>query len=95
MAMLSACLVAQPCLTFEALWTVVRQAPLPMGFSRQEHWRGCLPSREASHGSESSQGLTLLPPGSPALAGRLFTIGATWEALTHWAAREFAGVLAS
>ena len=22
------------------LWTIVRQAPLSMGFSRQEHWSG-------------------------------------------------------
>ena len=28
-------------------WTVAQQAPLPMGFSRQEYWQGlsCLPSR--------------------------------------------------
>ena len=25
---------------FETLWTVARQAPLSMGFSRQEHWSG-------------------------------------------------------
>ena len=25
---------------FVALWTVARQAPLSMGFSRQEHWSG-------------------------------------------------------
>ena len=31
---------------FAALWTVARQAPLSMGFSRQEHWSGlpCRPS---------------------------------------------------
>ena len=30
---------------FATLWTVVRQAPLSMGFSRQEYWSGlpCLP----------------------------------------------------
>ena len=26
---------------FTTLWTVANQAPLPMGFSRQEHLRGC------------------------------------------------------
>ena len=26
---------------FVTLWTVARQAPLSMGFSRQEYWRGC------------------------------------------------------
>ena len=25
---------------FETLWTVAHQAPLPMGFSRQEYWSG-------------------------------------------------------
>ena len=27
-------------LLFATLWIVARQAPLPMGFSRQEHWSG-------------------------------------------------------
>ena len=27
---------------FATLWTVVRQSPLPMGFSRQEYWRNHL-----------------------------------------------------
>ena len=30
----------QSCRLFVTLWTVVRQAPLSMGFSRQEYWRG-------------------------------------------------------
>ena len=30
------CLVARSCLTFAAPWTVARQAPLFMGFPRQE-----------------------------------------------------------
>ena len=25
---------------FETLWTITRQAPLSMGFSRQEYWSG-------------------------------------------------------
>ena len=28
----------QPCLTLVTPWTAARQAPLSMGFSRQEHW---------------------------------------------------------
>ena len=32
-----ACLVTQSCLT---LWTVALQAPLSMGFFRQEYWNG-------------------------------------------------------
>ena len=27
-----------PCLTLQPLWTVARQAPLSLGFSRQEYW---------------------------------------------------------
>ena len=35
-------LVAMLCLTLlQPLWTVARQAPLSMGFSRQEYWSGC------------------------------------------------------
>ena len=30
----------QPCLTLVTLWTVVLQAPLSIGFSRQEYWNG-------------------------------------------------------
>ena len=34
------CSVAQSYLTLGTLWTVVHQAPLSMGFSRQEYWSG-------------------------------------------------------
>ena len=30
----------QSCLTFVTLWTVAHQAPLFLGFSRQEYWSG-------------------------------------------------------
>ena len=30
----------QLCVTLATLWTVARQAPLSMGFPRQEHWSG-------------------------------------------------------
>ena len=33
-------LVAKLCLTLVTPWTVARQAPLPMGLSRQEYWIG-------------------------------------------------------
>ena len=33
-------LAAQSCLTLGIPWTVARQAPLSMGFLRQECWRG-------------------------------------------------------
>ena len=32
--------VTQSCPTLAAPWTVARQAPLSMGFSRQEDWSG-------------------------------------------------------
>ena len=38
---LPACmLLLQSCLILCDLWTIARQAPLSMGFSRQEHWSG-------------------------------------------------------
>ena len=33
-------LVAKSCLTLATPWTVACQAPLSMGFSRQEYWSG-------------------------------------------------------
>ena len=33
-------LVAKSCLTLETPWTVAFQAPLSMGFSKQEYWSG-------------------------------------------------------
>ena len=35
------CLVAQLCLIFVTPLTVAHQAPLSMGFSRREYWKGC------------------------------------------------------
>ena len=61
------------------LWTVARQAPLSMGFSRQEYCSG-VPCPSFSRGSSW--------PGDPThiscvscTAGRFFTHWATWEAL--------------
>ena len=57
------------------LWTVARQAPLSMGFSRQEYWSGlpflppgCLPD----------QGMEPTSLMSPGLAGGFLTSSATW-----------------
>ena len=51
-------------------WTVAQQAPLSMGFSRQEYEVGSLPN----------PGIELSSPTSPALvAGFFFTTSATWE----------------
>ena len=61
-----------------SLWTVARQAPLSMGFSRQEYWSG-LPF--PSPGDRPNPGIEPTSLRSPVLAGRFFTASATWEAL--------------
>ena len=58
-------------------WTVAHQAPLPTGFSRQEDWSG-LPF--SPPGDLPDPGIKPVSLMSPALAGRLFTTSATWEA---------------
>ena len=60
------------------LWTVARQAPLSMGFSRQDYWSGlpCPPPGDLPH-----PGIKPASVRSPALAGRFFTTSAIWEAL--------------
>ena len=71
--------VAQSCLT---LWTIAHQAPLSMGFSRQEYWSGLLfpppgdppkPGIEPRSPTLQADALTSAPPGnwqklSPSLA---------------------------
>ena len=66
-------LVAKSCPTLATSWTVACQAPLYMGFSRQEYWSGLSfpsPGDLPEPGTE---------PMFPALAGRLFIICATRE----------------
>ena len=65
---------------FATLWTVGHQAPLPMGFSRQEYWSGlsCPPPRDLL-----DPGIKSMSLGSPALADGFFTTIATWKA-TAW-----------
>ena len=62
---------------FGTLWTVAHQAPLSMGFSRQEYWSGlpCL-----SPGDLPDPGIKAASLMSPPLAGSFFTNSATWEA---------------
>ena len=57
--------------------TVAHQAPLCMGFSRQEHWSG-LPF--PSPGDLPDTGIKPASFLSPALAGRFFTSCVAWEA---------------
>ena len=64
----------QICVT---LRTVACQAPLSMGFSRQEYWSAVpyLPPGDLPDPGIKPKSLT-----SPALAGRFFTLSTTWEA---------------
>ena len=61
-------------------WTVAHQAPLSMGFPRQEYWSG-LPF--PSPGDLPNPGIKPMSLESATLAVRLFTTSATWEALGH------------
>ena len=79
----------------ETLWTVVCQAPLSMGFSRQEYWSGLPfpPPRDLPDPgiyylpsllrlTQVYYGLSNRPKSimTPALADRFFTTSATGEA---------------
>ena len=58
-------------------WTAAHQAPLSMGFSRQEYWSG-LPFPPP--GALPDPGIEPTSFMSPALPGGFFTTSATWEA---------------
>ena len=70
----------QSCPTLRPPRTVARQAPLSMGFSRQEHWSGlpCPPPGDLPNPGIKPTSLT-----SPALGDRFFTTGSTWKALSY------------
>ena len=57
-------------------WTVIHQAPLSMGFSREEYWSGwpCPPPGDLPH--PGIEPVSLMPP---ALAGGVFATSTTWE----------------
>ena len=67
----------QSCPTLCDPMDLARQAPLSMGFSRQEYWSGlpCHPPGDLPDPRIESGSLV-----SPALAGGFFTPSATWEA---------------
>ena len=69
LACVCVCSVAQSCLTLETPWTTALQAPLSMGFPRQEYWSG-LPF--PSTGDLPSPGIKLKSVASPALASGFF-----------------------
>ena len=65
-----ACMPAQPLSRVQLSatpWTVVHQAPLSLGFPRQEYWS------ELSFPSPGALPNPRIEPTSPALAGRFFT----------------------
>ena len=64
----------QPIQLFATPWTVTRQAPLSMEFSKQEYWSG-LPF--PTPGDLPDPGIKPTSFASPALAGRFFTTSAT------------------
>ena len=66
---------------FATLWAVAHQAPLSMGFSRQEYWSG-LPC--PSPGDLPNPGIELKCLISLALVVRFFTTSVTWEARGIW-----------
>ena len=57
-------------------WTAAHQAPLSMGFSRQEYWSGlpCPPPGDLPDLGVKFQSLT-----SSALSGWFFATSTTWE----------------
>ena len=61
---------------FVTPWTVAHQAPLSMGFSRQEYYSG-LPF--SPPGDLPHPGIEPVSLVSPALAGGFFTTSTTWE----------------
>ena len=61
---------AQLCLTLATPWTVVCQAPLSMGFSRQKYWSG---SPFPPPGNLPNPEIEPASPVSLALAGGFFT----------------------
>ena len=73
---------------FAAPWTIIAcQAPMSMGFSRQEYWNGLpLPTPEdLLHPGVESTSLT-----SPPLAAGFFTTRATWKAqiIPRWLVKK-------
>ena len=66
---------------FATPWSVACQAPLPIGFSRQEYRSG-LPC--PLPGDLPNPGIKLMSFMSPALAGGFFTTSATWEDQYDW-----------
>ena len=74
------CSVAKSCLTLVTPRAVAHQAPLSMGFSRQEYQSG-LPFPPL--GGLPHSGTKPASPASPALGGRFFTTEPPGKPYTH------------
>ena len=61
---------------FRNLWTLAHQAPLSMGFSKQEYWSGlpCLSPRDLP-----DQGIEATSPASPALEAGSLPTELSWK----------------
>ena len=62
---------------FATQWTVTCQAPLFMGFFKQEYWNGFPCPTPGDPPNPGMEPVTLV---SPALTGKFFTASAIWEA---------------
>ena len=83
LAIVQVCVVvAQSCLTLCDPWTVAHQAPLSMGFFRQEYWSG-LPFPSPGESSQPRDWTEV-----SYTAGKCFTIWATLEAQFKCHSRE-------
>ena len=67
----------QLCPTLCTPWTVAHQAPLAMGFSKQEYWRGLSFPPPGDLPDPGIEPTSLMSP-SPVFTGRFFSISATW-----------------
>ena len=65
----------------ETLWTIAHQAPLSMGFPRQEYWSGLQCPAPEDLPNPGIEPVSLM---SSALAGRFFTTSAMQEAHTFY-----------
>ena len=71
-----ACYLISVVSDFATLWTVARQDPLSVGFSRQEYWSG-LPGPPS--GDLLNPGIKPASLTSPASIGRFFASSTAWE----------------
>ena len=71
---------------FVTLWVVACQAPLSMGFSRQDYWSGlpCPPP-----GDLPDSGIKPVSPASPALQTGSLPLAPPWKPYIDWAFNKF------